>query len=113
MKVVLAAFVVAVLGGCWNTKERVDELVQYKIEDYQEKNGTAPSAEEVAVFQKEAEEQEKAEAVERRKQALAEGAEGVGAIASGNLVGGGLLLGGAILTFFGLRGTKTGRPVKA
>lgn len=104
---------VALVASCYNAKTRTDELVQYKIEDYQEKNGKAPTVEEIAVFQTEAAEQERLESIERRKQALEEGAQGVGALASGNLIGGGLLIGGAILTFFGLRGTKTGKPVKA
>ena len=111
---VLAGLVAFLVIGCWNAKARVDELLHYKIEDYREKNGgKEPTNEEIVVMQKEAEDQERKESKERRETALAEGAEGVGQLASGNLVGGGLLLAGAVLTYLGLRGGAKGKPTGA
>jgi len=90
------------IAGCslFTLEGRVEKRYQEKLSVWKEANpGKLPTPEEDKALREAA----TAEVVEERAQAAKDAATGVGALASGNWIAGGLLLLGAGLTFVGLK----------
>lgn len=101
------------LLGCYSHEARSADRLKDKVEEFHLEKGRMPTTEEIAVLQKEADEEErairKAELEEAKKQAVEAG----GAALSGNFVGAGVLALGAFLTWLGVGRAEEKKKPKA
>jgi hypothetical protein len=98
----------AVEGCPWETTgERIDNLATEKMEAWKASHpGEVLTDEKKAELRSLAEQEVISERQREKAEAVGQAAGGVSAIVGGNILGGAVLLGGALLTFLGLRPKK-------
>jgi len=110
LAILVLALAGGVLLGCYSHAAKSADRLKDKVEAFGIQNGRMPTDAELAVLQKEADEEEKAiraaELAEAKEKAIAAG----GAALSGNLIGAGILGLGAVLAFFGLGRKEEPKP---
>lgn len=112
MKRLLAVFVICVLAsGCYDAQARAKERLEAKVEAFEAANGRPATIDDVIKLKADAEREEREAREAELAKAKTDVISGAGGVATGNWIGGGFLLVGAVATFLGLnRGKKLAAP---